>query len=265
MARAALFDGSTYGLEPLGTPASLETLDREALLAHHRRHFRAPDSVVALAGDLDPADAAALAEQAFAGLPGGEPWSPPRPTIRPGTQAATELPKRQAAIAIAFATGAAADDDHPALELLHHHCADMAGPLFTRIREQLGLAYHVSAMRLPGFDAGAMIFFLATAPEQAGLAESALREELERLATEGIPAEQLERCRNNTLASLALAAQSPGSMARMAAIDTILGLGPRHPLDYPELIRAVTPGQLRDAAARCLGGRPAVGRVNCPR
>ena len=39
--RKTFFSGTGYGLDPLGTSESLATLDRDALLAHHARHFNA--------------------------------------------------------------------------------------------------------------------------------------------------------------------------------------------------------------------------------
>jgi zinc protease len=166
LARSGLFGTAGYGLEPLGSAESLDTLDRESLATHHREHFRGPNLVAAVAGDFGDQDPTDLLADTFAQLPAGDPWTPPPSEIHPDGESGTELPKRQAAIAMAFPTGPAAADEHPALELLHHHCADMAGPLFTRIREELGLAYHVSAMRIPGFDAGTLVFFLATAPSR---------------------------------------------------------------------------------------------------
>jgi zinc protease len=137
----------------------------------------------------------------------------------------------------------------------------MAGPLFNRIREQLGLAYHVSAMLLPGLDAGAFIFHLATAPEHIATAEAALRDEIHQLATRGLAADELDRCRNSALSSLALCAQDPGTLARQAATDTILGLGPRHTLELPALYHQVRPDHVRTAAARWFATEPVVARV----
>ena len=238
-------------------------LDREAVANHHRLHFRGPNLVAAVAGDIESHNPADLLAESLGQLPGGEPWTAPASSTHGDTTSEATLPKHQAAIAIAFPTGPAAAAEHPALELLHHHCADMAGPLFTRIREELGLAYHVSAMRIPGFDAGTLVFFLATSPDQAELAENALREEIAKLAEHGLDEKALESCRNNTLSALALAAQSPGAMARAAAIDTILGLGPDHPQRYPDLLRQVTADELRTVAARILSAQPAIARVNC--
>jgi hypothetical protein len=55
--RHAAFGGTGYGLDSLGTPASLAALDRAALAAHHARHFNAANITLAIAGDFDPPSA----------------------------------------------------------------------------------------------------------------------------------------------------------------------------------------------------------------
>jgi zinc protease len=260
-ARAALFSGAGYGLDPTGTPESLAALDRDALLAHHQTHFGAGNLVAALVGDLREHDIDSLVARTLATLPEGTDWAPPASEIAPASAVARRLPKRQAAIAMSYATGPATDPDHAALDLLAHHCADMAGPLFTRIREELGLAYHVSASRLAGADASSFTFFLATSPEQAETAESALREEIAKIAASGLDAAALERTRNATLAGLALSLQQPSVLAMRIAADTLIGLGPRHPLELPGILRSVTPADTRAAAERWLSAEPSVAKV----
>ena len=105
------------------------------------------------------------------------------------------------------------------------------------------------------------MFHLATAPEQLDAAEAALRDEIRRLVDHGLTPDELARARNSALAALTLLAQEPAVLARLAATATILGLGPRHPLELPDLLRRVQPADVQAAAARWLAGEPAVARV----
>ena len=50
----------------------------------------------------------------------------------------------------------------------------MAGPLFTRLREELGLAYYVNATQFHGLGAGLFAFYVGTAPDQADVARREL-------------------------------------------------------------------------------------------
>ncbi len=167
--RHAAFAGSGYGLDPLGSPETLPGLDRAALLAHHARHFNAANITLAIAGDFETSRLLDILNGSLCGLPAGEPWPVP-PGIRGGGETTVRLPKKQAVLAIGFhGTGVGSPDRH-ALAMIQEYAADMAGPLFSRIREDLGLAYQVGATQFMGYDTGLFTFYLATSPEQAEFA-----------------------------------------------------------------------------------------------
>ncbi|UQT43442.1 insulinase family protein [Akkermansia muciniphila] len=46
--------------------------------------------------------------------------------------------------------------------LFQSWCSDMAGPVFTNIREEAGLAYYASSSLFIGMDAGGICFYLGT-------------------------------------------------------------------------------------------------------
>jgi len=171
------------------------------------------------------------------------------------------LPKKQAALAIGFPGVSASDPRRHAMAMIQEHAADMAGPLFTRIREELGLAYQVGATQFHGFDGGMFTCYLATAPEQVDLAREELLKEMSKIALEGIPPEVFERVRATVLGGLALQQQSPGSLASHATLDLMFG----HPADarlaLPEIYRNITPDDVRAVAAEFFTAPPAVSVV----
>ncbi|OUV15150.1 MAG: hypothetical protein CBC46_05265, partial [Verrucomicrobiaceae bacterium TMED86] len=145
--------------------------------------------------------------------------------------------------------GVATDDPRRyALELLDSYCSDMAGPLFTRIREDLGLAYYVSSSMFLGLDTGLMSFYLGTSPDQLELARNELTKEIEKLVTIGIPADALERVKANTEAREALRNQNPSNRARMAALDILLGQKADNHLHLSEQLNAVTGDEIHSLA-----------------
>ena len=81
--------------------------------------------------------------------------------------------------------------------------------MFTRIREELGLAYQVGATQFLGYDAGLFTFYLATSPEQADLARRELLAEIGKIAAAGIPDDAFDRVRSTVLSGLAIQQQSP--------------------------------------------------------
>jgi len=256
--RAQLWGGQGYGIHSSGTPASLQALTRLALVDQHTQYFAASNMVCAFVGDLDPDATIALLEKSLGKLPTGTPAKfdaaiPPHP----GEHTLT-LAKEQAVLAIGF-PGLAQDDPRRfALELLDAYCSDMAGPLFTRIREELGLAYYVGSSIFFGLNTGLASFYLGTSPDQLEFAHRELQGEIDKLIEEGIPADALERVKANTEAREALRNQSPASRARMSALDVLMGHPADHHLKQAELLNAVTPGEIHTLAKELFAPKKAM-------
>jgi zinc protease len=248
--RQTVFPAGGYGLDALGRRESLEKIDRPALQAHHARHFNAANTILAAAGDFEPSAIIELLESAFATMPAGARWQHPATVTRAGESAVTRLPKKQAVLTIGFPGATAVSPERHTLAMLQEYAADMAGPLFGRIREDLGLAYQVGATQFLGHDAGLFTFYLATSPEQVETARTELLAEIGKIAAHGIPDEAFERVRATVLSGIAIQQQSPASVANHVALDLLFG----HPADeyrrVIEVFRTLTPEQVRLTAAR---------------
>ena len=259
--RHAAFGGAGYGLDSLGSPASLAQLDRAALAAHHSRHFNAANITLAIAGDFDPAAMLDLISSGFASLPTHTPWPVPPGTPDGGGDHTVHLPKKQAVLAIGFPGTSVGSPDRHALAMIQEYAADMAGPLFSRIREELGLAYQVGATQFLGYDAGLFTFYLATAPEQATFARLELLAEIQKIAAAGIPDDAFDRVRSTVLSGLAIQQQSPSHVARHVALDLLFG----HPADEHRRLaaayQALTPLHVRTIAARIFSAAPTIATV----
>jgi zinc protease len=258
--REAAFAGAGYGLDSLGSLDSLPSLDRAALAAHHARHFNAANLTVALAGDFDAARALDALGGGLAALPAGDRWQAPA-TARRGGEQLVRLPKKQAVLAIGFPGVGVSSPDRHALAMIQEYAADMAGPLFSRIREDLGLAYQVGATQFLGYDTGLFTFYLATAPEQADFARLELMAEISKIAAAGIPDQVFDRVRATVLSGLALQQQSPSHTARHVALDLLFG----HPADEHRRLaaayQALTPHEVRETAARHFSAEPVIATV----
>jgi zinc protease len=256
--RQAVFSGTGYGLDALGSLDSLPALDRLELSAHHARHFDAANITLAIAGDFDPAATLELFTEKFANLPRGHAWSAPASEVATGFDVTHHLPKKQAVLTIGFPGTTVSGADRHALAMIQEYASDMAGPLFTRIREELGLAYRVGATQFLGYDAGLFTFYVATSPEQVDLARSELLAEIGKIATTGIPEEAFDRVRSTVLSGLAIQQQSPASVARHVALDLLFG----HPADEHRRLaaayKALTPKKVREVASRIFSVAPTV-------
>jgi len=251
--RRQVFGSAGYGLDPLGSLESLPQIGRSQLIEHHARHFTGSNMTLVIAGDFDSAQVKEIFSKQLSVLPEGTPWIPPSSAWTGAEKAVEYLPKKQAVVTIGYQGAGALMEDRYALAMIQEYAADMAGPLFARIREELGLAYRVGATQFLGFDTGLFTFYVATSPEQAELAAHELGAEIAKIGKEGIPAEALERVRSTILSGLAIQQQSPSSIARQVAIDLLFNQPASQFRALPEIYRALTAEKVAEVALRILG------------
>ncbi len=247
--RQTIFAHTGYGLDSLGSPETLAQLGRQNLLEHHARHFNGANLTLTLAGDFDPTRALSLITEKFSALTPGQRWHAPASVITQGLTQVHHLPKKQAIVTIGFPGTTVSGANRHALAMIQEYASDMAGPLFSRIREELGLAYQVGATQFLGYDTGLFTFYVATSPEQVDLARSELLLEIGKIAQNGIPQEAFDRVRSTVLSGLAIQQQSPASVARHVALDLLFG----HPADQHRRLvadyQALTCEEVRETAA----------------
>ncbi|MGB0993906.1 MAG: M16 family metallopeptidase, partial [Akkermansiaceae bacterium] len=169
--RSSLFGAEGYGLHSLGTKESLHELNRSALQNHFTKYFTANNSVISIVGDIDMAEVEKTITAHFSTMPSGERLKVSQQSMPEPTSHDLTLDKQQAVMAVGFPGASATAEDSHALELIHDYCTDMAGPLFTKIREDLGLAYYVSATQFHGIGTGMFAFYLGTSPDQLDTAK----------------------------------------------------------------------------------------------
>ncbi len=260
--RAGIFGAEHYGLPRLGTEDSLAALTPDSLHAHHQEFVTSRNGVLAVFGDIDPHQTANLCEEIFADLPDGpRPTATAAPSDQSGEVRAT-LDKEQAVVAIGFPGAHVVSEDVPALELIHEYCGSMAGPLFSRLREELGLAYYVSATQFHGIGTGLFAFYIGTSPDQVALARRELLLQIQRLADDGVPAKPLQHAKTSVLAADAMENQSNHAMAQMCALNTLFGLGPHHHEQHAERVRSLTAEEVKETAGRYFGAaKPVIATV----
>ena len=264
--RTLCFGSLSYGNHPDGTTESIRALTREQLLAHHTRIACGANAVLAIVGDIDPATIRSRVETLFAPLPAGTPLSGIPTPAQQAADCHLSCDKEQAVLALAIPGCTVASPELPLQLLFDEWCHDMAGPIFSEIREKRGLAYYASSASLLGVDTGCMYFYLGTAPERAAEAREALQLTLRQLATLGMPADALERARATVLSARLLARQSCRKLCSGMAVDTLLGLGPDYADRLPDRLAAITPQAMQHFIAALLSpSRPHTWCTVCPK
>jgi zinc protease len=252
--RRGLFGERGYGLDALGTEASVQRIQVAEAKAFHDKFARPSNCVLAIYGDVNAGEVQASVEKAFGRW---EPGANPTFDFGLGTldasQRVTETrDKRQAVLVIGYLGTSVHAADRYALELVQEACSDLGSRLFLRVREKLGLAYYVGAQNVVGLAPGYFAFYAGTAPEKAGLVERELLNEAELLRSEGLTAEELKRAQAKVIGQRKIARQDLGSVAMTTALDELYGLGYAHADKEDALYEAVTLDQVKAVAQQYL-------------
>ena len=193
----ALFGDGALGREICGDEDGIRGLPADAIRSFWNTMYRPANTVVAVAGDLDHAEAVDLAAAAFGTGNGPVPGFDPAPDLPAGPRVLTgKRDTTQAQLAIAVP---ALRRDHPDawnLSVLNAVLGEgMSSRLFLRVREEKGLAYDVSSGIVEYADSGALEVSAGVDPEQLPAAIEAILAELTRLVDVTVPGEELAKAK----------------------------------------------------------------------
>ncbi|MBL9179644.1 MAG: insulinase family protein [Verrucomicrobiaceae bacterium] len=259
-ARREIFAGQPFHRTALGNEQTVANLKLSDCRDMIRASLATHNGVISVFGDVKAAEIKKQVEKAFLKLPKGPRHSTHSRTwhasAKPG--AWTErLDKEQAVIVVGFRTVGLEDPDVHALSLIDEACSDMGSRLFNRIREELGLAYHVGAQNFAAMGAGAFYFYVGTDPKKAKLAEKELMAQIDDLAASGLHAGEIDRARVTWRSSWLRAQQGNPGMADTLAWNEINGLGWDHFQKLPAIMADVTTKDIQRVAARYFGAKKA--------
>ncbi len=195
--QTALFGDGPLGREICGDEAGIRALPEATIRDFWRTTYRPANTVIAVAGDLDHAEAVDHAARAFGTGNGSSPAFDPAPALPAGPR--LRVGKRDTAQAQLVVGLPALPRDHPdswTLALLNAVLGDgMSSRLFLSVREERGLAYDIGSGLVDYADAGALVVSAGVDPAGLGEALGAILGELARLRDERVPEDELEKAR----------------------------------------------------------------------
>ena len=259
--REALFQEHPYALRGKGSVESVSRLTQKDLLEFRDRFLVAKNGVISVFGNVKAAEVKHLFEQALAGMKSGQLalTNPPEPPpLARNTAVETLKDKAQGVIMVGYRGVDIFSPDRYALELIDEASSDLGSRFFVRIREQMGLAYYVGASQMQGLVPGLFLFYLGTDPQKIDAVKTALLDEINKLASEGLTSEELTRAKKKLLGQQQIANQSNDSFGYMAALDELYGLGFAYYKALERDVEAVTLEDVRRAAARYFQKQPYV-------
>jgi predicted Zn-dependent peptidase len=234
----AAYDGDPLARDILGTPQTIQAIDRGKIFDYLERTYTADKIVVAAAGPVDHDAFVNLTAPALNALP-------PCPDSRERTDPLLHhrsqgVAKELEQVHLAWAAPAPADNDPRRYTAALFNVVmggNMSSRLFQEVREKRGLAYSIYSFHSPYRRTGLWGICTAVAPEKVDQALEVIGGELRRVKTEGLSLKELEAAKEYARGGLLLGAESTENrMNRIAKNELIFG----RELPLEEVLAAVS-------------------------
>jgi zinc protease len=248
---AATFRESPYRWPIIGWEADIEAISRDDVMAHYQRYYSPGNAVLVVVGDVGPDEVFAAAQERFGSIPPA-PSFERRIPVEPPWQAATRIdlskPASLPQLQLMFRAPAIATPESEALYLLATVLTgtktsrlDLA-LLETRRAGDVHVYYHAKT------DPSGFVIEVEGVPGvPLDEVEDIVWRELDRLKSEEIEAEELDRSLNQVEAHRLYANQSPSNRGFLLGWHEALG-DAAYADQIVEKLRSRTPAELREAA-----------------
>lgn len=280
---AAAFRAHPYRHPTIGWLPDLQTMSRDDLYEHYRRHYNPTNAQVIVVGDVESDDAFRAVDRHFSSIPAGPAGLPRVRTTEPpqhGERRVTVArPGATAYVKIAWRAPAVGDPDFYPMVVadailtgakgLNLWSSFRIGPpqrkarLYRALVER-GLASAVSGSLMPT-EQPFLYTVSATVADGVNPAqvEQPLLEEIDRLRAGGLEAGELERAKRQLRArlvfendSVTTIAHQLGYFSTIATLETFYGIGPSIAAVTEEQVSAAVAHRLRPSQRTIGGFRP---------
>ena len=249
------YAGHPYGSDGDGMPDSVAALTRGDVLDAHKATMTRDRMYVSAVGDISAAELGPLLDRLLGDLPAlGRQMPSVAGWHLDGGVTVVDYPSPQSVILFGQEGLRQDDPDFFAAYILNEVLGGgrFSARLMTELREKRGLTYGVSSFLAPMDYAQAYMGQMATANATVAESIALIRQEWQRLATEGITAEELAATKTYMTGSYPLRFDGNDEIA-----DILVGMQmDGFPIDYPVTrnarVEAVTLDDVKRVAARLL-------------
>lgn len=249
-----LFPGHPFGRPVLGTVESVGKLTREQVVAFYRAHSRPDGAILVVAGDVraDDVRREILRRLGSWQAAGGVPPRPPRaPSVAPPQSRTVKRELTQATILFGRpAVGHAHPDYYPLVAASYILGGGSASRLYSRVREEKGLAYDVGSHLAVGRYGATLLINLQTRTDGVAEASRLVQEEMERLGKEPVPDAELAKAKAYLIGSFPLRMETTSKVAGLLQAVEEYGLGLDYPARYRRVIEQVTAADIQRVGRR---------------
>lgn len=261
---AAMFQGSPYEHDPLGTRPSFDKTTDADLRKFHNIWYVPNNAILVVVGDVDPRQVLEQVKKIFGDLPPGK--LPARPeynfqTVKPDTMKLdTDLPYGMTAITFRFP--GADNPDFAAAQILSDVLSSQRGKLYGLVPQGKALFAEFAYDTLPKSGLGYAIAGFPAGADSTNLLEQ-VRNILTAEITNGVSAELVEAAKRREIASAELQKNSVQGLAS-AWSEAVAVEGRQSPDDDINAIRQVTVADVNRVAGKYLDFNHAISAILTP-
>jgi zinc protease len=223
VATKAIFGDAPYGHPAEGTPASLAKIVRDDVVAFHRARFRPDNAVLILVGDVTAAQARTLAARHFGG------WVVPAAALATTSTSNASASKTvltivdmgasgQAGVVVAFPLPKGDTAQQATAELTN---SILGGGFSSRLNQEIrikrGLSYGARAVVDERRDGGVVRATVQTKNESAAEVVTLIGAELDKLANEPVPADELAARKATLIGTFSRSVETTSGLATLIA------------------------------------------------
>jgi zinc protease len=241
----AIYGAHPYGHLPSGTLSSIPRITRHDLITFHQTYYAPNISALAIVGDLKTADAFKLAVQWIGSwkkrnMP--QRIDPDLTALRSRRILVVDKPDAvQTEIRVGHPTVPRKDPDYFSLLMASYILGGSAsGRLNQSLRVERGLTYGAYATIIPRRGPGSFYSTTDTRTEKTAEVLKLVLDEIEKLRTNPVPAQELQDAKSFIIGSFPLNIEIPNNLAARLTTIFLYGLGDDYLKTYRDRLAAIS-------------------------
>lgn len=248
----ALFGGTPYDHDALGTRESFDKTDAKLLRGFYDSWYQPNNAILLIVGDVDPTQTLDKVRAEFSAIPSGK--LPPRPVIDPAPVKAKTIKVDSdyatGILSLAWRLPGSDSPDYAAAQILADVLGSQRGALFALVPQGKALETEFSYNSRKHAGVGSALAAFPKGQDPTALLNE-VRSILETIRQKGVPADLVDAAKRKEIAALEFNANGITDLTQSWA-DALAYSGVDSPADLVKAYRAVTLEQVNALAARIL-------------
>lgn len=252
-----LFTNHPFQYPIKGTEKTLLNIQRSDILRFYKNYYQPQNTTLTIVGDITESEVRAIAKKYFGNwkknLTSYPDMAPPllleRKTIK-----TIQKNISQANIILGHLGISRNNPDYPSVKVMNYILGrgGFSSRLMTEIRDNQGLAYHISSRFSSFLDTGSFFVILQTQNRSAKKAIRKVIEEIRRIQLEPVSDQELIESRSYLTGSLPLRLDTTSKLANFYSTIDFYRLGLNYADDYVQQIKKVTKIDIQRVAKKYL-------------